>query len=211
MTLKPLKTALVSALSTGLTKFGYKQVGDREFQKKYPWGKAVIHLAFIDHAADFDVTVDCGLRYSDLEEIISRNESCIPEREKKRRCSIGAEMGNILRIGQKRWKIRNEDDVAENSADMLSKIIEAILPFIEKYEDRDAALEALSRDDENAWRVSAIDNERAKRAVGLAYLLGYKEQVRDLVRSKRAYLQRRNDFGLSSFEEFVKSLGDEYQ
>ena len=68
------------------------------------------------------------------------------------------------------------------------------------------ALAVLSGDDSDSWLHSPIHGERAKAAVGLAWLFGDKVKLNHLIEAKLAFLRNRKDFGLADFEAFIKSL-----
>jgi len=67
----------------------------------------------------------------------------------------------------------------------------------------------LSSDERSAWIHSPIHGERAKRAVGLAWLSGDIETTERLTEAKIAFLRSRNDYGLSGFEAFANRYFDE--
>src|SRR4249920_466542 len=52
-----------------------------------------IHFSFINHVDDFYVTTDVAIEH---------------HKDKKRICIVGAEIGNIQGIGQKRYRINSE-------------------------------------------------------------------------------------------------------
>jgi hypothetical protein len=68
------------------------------------------------------------------------------------------------------------------------------------------ALYTLSRDDRSAWLHSPFHDVRAKRAIGLAFLLRDREQFARLAEAKSAFLKERNDLGLASFLQFKDAL-----
>jgi hypothetical protein len=76
------------------------------------------------------------------------------------------------------------------------------LPYIEKLSDMDNALDLLSRDDRIARLSSPIDNERAKRALALAFLQNLPEKFKQLAESKTEWLSKNDDFGLEAFMQF---------
>lgn len=112
---KKLKAMLLHGLAELLEDYGFKRrITDQSFYKKTADGKVSIHLAFINHSEDFDVTVDFAIRFNDVEDILNEiDNSFLPFPTKKGETyTLGAELGNITGEGQKRWTIENEEDVA---------------------------------------------------------------------------------------------------
>ncbi len=68
MNKKELKLKLLQGLGEALKENGYKtRTTQQDLVKKFDKGKIGIHLAFINHLEDFDVTVDVGIRFDELE------------------------------------------------------------------------------------------------------------------------------------------------
>lgn len=84
-------------------------------------------------------------------------------------------------------------------------------PYLEKYSDIATALEALSGDDKNSWLHIPFHGARAKRAIGLAFLLGKKELFTQLVNQKKIFLEQINDSSLGEFMEFAEDLKRKYR
>lgn len=206
MLIKTLESELSVAVAEYLVPEGFKRYHDQEFQKPYPWGKAAIHLSFIEHENDFDVTVDVAIRFESLETLVNKNAKGLTEKEKKNTYSLGAELGNLTGASPMRWTVISQADIKRVARQISEKIATTAIPYIETYSQPKRALEILSGDEQGAWLHSPIHGERAKRAIGLAWLSGEQQIFDNLVDSKRTFLQARNDFGLGDFEEFLKSL-----
>ncbi len=80
------------------------------------------------------------------------------------------------------------------------------LPYLQKYSDMQAALEALSSDDGDASLHMPLHDERAKTALALAFLLGDRERFSQLAVVKTEFLSSRNEQGLQSFIQLRDSL-----
>ena len=68
------------------------------------------------------------------------------------------------------------------------------------------ALEAFSGDDKASRLHEPFHDGRAKRAIGLAFLMGDRERFSKLAKAKTEFLTSRNDFGLQSFLQLRDSL-----
>ena len=60
------------------------------------------------------------------------------------------------------------------------------------------------------WLHSPIHGERAKRAIGIAFLLRRKDEFDKLVKLKTKFLEERNDFGLGGFISFSHELAQRW-
>jgi hypothetical protein len=207
--IKLWKEMLLNAVDAQLAPCGFKKHGGQSFHKLYNWGKAAIHLSVIKHPDDFDVTVDVAIRFDALEELVQQSNKFLTAKEKRNTFSMGAELGNLVEGKPRRWSVASHADVHNVAEQVQEQITSTAFPYIEQYGDMAKALQVLAGNDRDAWIHSPIAGERAKRAVGLAWLLGDKDKVKRLIESKTDLLRDRNDFGLADFEAFVKSLGEE--
>lgn len=92
------------------------------------------------------------------------------------------------------------------ASQILQRFENTALPYIKNYCDMEKALEVLSGDEPNDWVHSPIHGERAKRAVGLAWLMKDENKAAALIKSKTAFLVKQKDFGLAGFQAFAESL-----
>jgi hypothetical protein len=102
--------------------------------------------------------------------------------------------------------VQSQDDVEEAASQIVECFEKIGLPYLEKYSNMVEALGALSGDDPDSWIHSPIDGERAKRAVGLAWLLKDAPKLEELTQSKMEFLTERKYIGLDSFKTFAESL-----
>lgn len=188
-------------------KYGFSnKIKEQSFEKKTDFGKVCMHFSFIKFSEYFGITLDVGIRFDDLENLIHETNNLIPQRRKKETYSMGCELGNLSQGKPKCWAIEKDDDIIPVVLEIISFFEKVGIPYLEKYSDMCKAKEALSGDGPSAWLYSAIDNKRAKNAVGLTFLLDNMDAVLALAKIKEQYLKERNDFGLASFQSFVKFL-----
>lgn len=205
----------VKELEKDLIKKLAERVGEHEFDtrakaqsfyKQTPFGRVALHLAFIEHATDFDVTVDIAIRFDALEDIINEGNSHLTASEKRRTFSIGAELGNISEWEPKSWTVRSPADLEEVSRSIMDAFVDIGIPYIEKYSNMETALDALSGDDKATWLLSPFHDYRAKQAICLAFLLGQRDRFFDLVAAKTEFLTSIKHPGLQSFLELRDTL-----
>src|SRR5215468_768664 len=134
----------IKELEKDLMKKLGERVGEHEFDtraraqsfyKQTPFGKVALHLAFIEHPADFDVTVDIAIRFDAIEDITNEGSNLLTASEKRKTFSIGAELGNINEWKQKRWTVRSPADIDDVSRSIMDAFVSIGLPYVEKYSD----------------------------------------------------------------------------
>ncbi len=204
---KGMKSDLMKGISISLVDLGFdSRIHGQSFWKSIEHGRAMVHLSFINHVIDFDVTVDVGIRLDELEDMINQGYSRLTENEKKNTATIGVELGNLTQGKQKRWTIASESDIDTVVIEIVDEVRNVAIPYIEKFSDLENVLEICRRDDPEAWDNSPIDYKRAINAIGLAKLMGKNELLESLIKDKTKYLQEQNDYGLPIFLEFVKKI-----
>jgi hypothetical protein len=138
--IKQLHEQLLQALILELRDWKFIK-SQRHFIQKIKNTIKYIHLSFINHQDDFDVTVDFAVEHT------HKNE---------RVCIVGAELGNIIGTGQYRWSINQNTDINNTSNLIIQKINEVGIPFINKYSNLNEILSRLKSNKEEALLISPI-------------------------------------------------------
>jgi hypothetical protein len=205
--MKQLKKELLKEISNFLVEYGFeKKIFKQSFWKYTVNGRAMIHLSFIDHAADFDVVVSVSVRLDELENMVNKANPLLKESEGQLSSTIGVELGNYKEGKQKRWTIKDENDLLLTVGGVCQDIKTIAIPFIEKFTDINTIFEIMLRDDKEAWQLTSLHHRRAMNAVGLAILLKKEEMLKIIVETKTKFLTERNDFGLKIFLKFVETI-----
>src|SRR5436190_22794742 len=185
---KNSSTELLKSVATGLARHGFEsKPKGQSIVKKTAFGRQSFHLAFIKHTHDFDITADVAIRFDALENLICESEGIRSEQEKDEGYSLGAELGNLAGTGQRRWTVSTSEDIPPVSASILEAFELIALPYLNRYSMMDQALAALKGDDRVASLHMPIHDARAKRALGLAFLLGAKQQFDEIARGKAEF------------------------
>jgi hypothetical protein len=205
--IKDFEKALFDAVSSKIVK--YEFTGSRNdfcFYKRTAFGRLAFCLAFIRHPHDVDLTAQMAVRFDELEQLINEQENRLSKAMRKDTFSLGVELGNLSEGRQKRWTVASLEDVEPVAQSIMNSFVAIGLPYLEKYSDMKTALDVLSGDDKAAWLHSPFHEVRAKRALGLAFLLSDRERFSQLADAKTDFLISRNDSGLTSFLEFKNAL-----
>ena len=204
---KDLQDAFFAALARRMAEHGFEsRPRDQAFVRKTPFGRQTFHVSFIKHAHDCDVTADVAIRIDALEDLLNEWNATLSKAERKQTHSMGAELGNISEGRQRRWTLASEDDIPEAVSSVMALFQSVGLPYLEKYSNLEQALVAVSGDDRASWLHSPFHDLRAKRAVGLAFVLGHYQRLDELIAAKTRFLRERNDPGLDSFLAFAKEV-----
>ncbi|HGP3676453.1 MULTISPECIES: DUF4304 domain-containing protein [Bacillus cereus group] len=208
MNKKELKLKLLQGLGEALKENGYKtRITQQSFVKKFDKGKISIHLAFINHLEDFDVMVDVGIRFDELENMKNQWDDGLTIREKKETYTIGVELGNLVYREQKRWRVEKEEDILPVTMDILKAVKEYFIPYIDKYVDIENVFDLCVRDDDEASLLgTTFEGYRAQNAIGLALLLNKEEMLEQIIEKKKGYLKKRDKFQLELFENFLVNM-----
>ncbi|RHW43432.1 DUF4304 domain-containing protein [Neobacillus notoginsengisoli] len=205
------KKALMEHLHKSLSVFGYrKNTSKQHFWKPFEFGKVAIHLSFINHNDDFDITVDVGIRFDELEEMKNLHNTLLSAKEKKQTFSIGAELGNVSEGKPKRWTINSESDIELIANNIYRTIEKVAFPYIEKFSNLENAFEGCLNDGKESWLITAIDSKRAMNTVGLAKILNKTDQINKIIQYKSKFLEEQNDFGFTLFKKFSNFVRDTY-
>lgn len=203
---KQLKSEIIKKVLSHLLKYDFdKKVHGQSFWKSIDNGRAMVHLSFIDHESDFDITVSVSIRFDALEDMINEDNKLLKPKEKLETSSIGVELGNLTEGTQKRWSIYDESDIDSVVRGICRVIDEAAIPYIEKFRNMETALEMMIRDDQESWTFAPLHHRRAMNAIGLAKLLG-KDDIERINEVKKEFLSERNDFGLAMFNSFSERI-----
>lgn len=203
---KKLKAMLLHGLGDLLADHGFKnRTTAQSFYKKTEDGKVSIHLTFINHSNDFDVTVDFAIRLNDVEDILNAiDDPMIPPR-KLNTYTIGAELGHIIGEGQKRWTIENEANVRIAIREIYLAILSIFFPLIEKYVTKESIYELAVKDGEDGETFWGSTYDRARCAIVLAGILQKGADIRmELVQKNEEHLRSIEDLNLDGFLEFTE-------
>ncbi len=204
--LKGLESDLLTAVGERLAKRGFDRRRGQTFYRAFADGWQAVHLAFVEHESDFDVSADVGVRFDQVEDLVNADMNVLSAAEKRETATLGCELGNLRHGRETRWTIGSTADV-EHAAEAINEMVAtAGLPYFERLGSLASALDALEGDDADAWIHSPIHAERAKRAVALAFLVTDAAQLPALVERKKKFLKERKDPGAAAFSRFSAQL-----
>jgi hypothetical protein len=143
MKIAELHTTLIDALKPRLD--GWKFVAShRHFKKQIDDKRWFLHLAFINHQSDFDAVADVAVEY-----VHNRERVCI----------VGASLGNIEGIGQKRFRVSNPMDISAAADGIVEQFRRVGLPFLERFSRPQEVLSVLKAGGKEALLISPFRDE----------------------------------------------------
>lgn len=205
-TIDDLERTLLSEIGRGLNEFGFSRPKGQTLERRTEAGRVAVHLSFIEHETDLDVTTDVAIRFDSVEELVHRSNELLSKEEKSQTFTLGAEVGT-LKTGQPlRWTVTSHPDISAVAAAILAELREVALPYIDQYSQMENAYDLLSGDDREAWVHSPVHGERAKRACAMLIVMGRRSEVRALAERKLAFLRSVNDPGIPLFEKSLSAM-----
>lgn len=209
--LKDVKKGLGDSLALEMNKRGFiRRASIDSFVRKFPGGLQVVHLCFIYHGIDVDVTLDFGVRFTEVEDLINKHRPDVDDKYKKESMTLNADLSNLCRK-QIRWTITGMTDLGAAGKGILETIDTIILPDFEKHSSLQNCLHTVSGEGTYSIPYAVPDDWRAITAIAIAFVLGNKDQFTNLVKAKRDLLLARieagakySDFGL--FEKLQSEL-----
>lgn len=203
--LKILKSLVFEYLADRLMSYGFRP--NKRSQYFY-WNRedtlSVVHLVFIEHKLDFDTTIDVGIRFHKLEELIECIES---NSEGVQTFSMGAELGNISGEQPYRWTFVSESDVQTQGEEMLNTITSVGIPYLKRFGSIATAFNALN-DDQHGWLHSPINLVRYKRVLGLAFLMKNYDLYAQVTQTKLRMIEQTIPNDVDEFLSFKERLDE---
>jgi hypothetical protein len=121
MSINELQKKLLTSIGEKLMAFGFsKKVKQQSFYRPFEKGNAYVHLSFINHADDFDVTLDVAIRFDEVENLVNSKNNFLTKKEKAETCTLGVELGNLSNGVPKRWNISSDDQISTVTGSILA-------------------------------------------------------------------------------------------
>ena len=139
------------------------------------------------------MTADVAIRFDEVEHLVNQYKDFLTDAEKNKTCTLGAELGNIREGRPMRWTLNNLEDI-DSIAGSILKAFETIgLPYLDTYSSMERTYEALIGDDRSAWLHSPFHDERALRAIALAFLVREPESFSRTAAAKFEFLANKKE------------------
>jgi hypothetical protein len=200
---KQLQQDLLQMLSLAVVRYGFSaEFRGQSFYAPKPWGWAAFHLAFIPHAADFDITTDVALRFDAVEDLVNQNKEDLSPKEKKETPTIGCKVGNLSEGRQRRWTIASAADVKTVALDIESVLRANVVPYIERFSDLHQVYAVLVGPKKAARLHSPLLAARCKSTLAMAFILGRHDQIDGLIQQGEASLESK-EVDLMEFSKFA--------
>src|SRR5687768_7494379 len=124
--LRELERSLLRATGMRVARLGFSaRPKGQTFLRQLSGGFVAMHLTFIEHESDFDVTTDVGIRFDAVEELVNRSNPLLSNKEKFATCTLGAELGNLEHGRPRRITVASTGDV-EVAAECIVKEFEDV-------------------------------------------------------------------------------------
>jgi hypothetical protein len=161
MTLGDLQEEVLRQIAAYLASAGYRR-REQSFVRDNPDGFWAVHVAFIPHRSDFDLTLDVAIRHNVVEERLDRTFAHLAPRDRRKTASIGVELGNYAEGQQHRWTIRQSVEVSPIVADMLKHYRQLGVPILERFSSLAELARVLEEDGREASLICPLLDVRAE-------------------------------------------------
>ena len=189
--------------------FGFSpKPSGQSFYRRLPTGTWALHLSFIPHARDFDVTTDVALRFNAVEDLVNQYDTKLSKAESRRSMTMGAELGNLSEGRPRRWTVSDIGEIANVGRQVLDAFERIGLPFLQAHNDLVSLHRLLVGETALTRLVAPISGPRYMRAIATACLLGAFDEARTRASQYEAALSKEDDLYLGEFRalcEYVKT------
>jgi hypothetical protein len=195
-----LQRNVLLTLAGKLAPEGFKAVAARQaLTRRRPPGEHVIHVAFIRHAADLDVTIQVAVRLDKLRPVYRAAQLGVEP-------MLGAELGNMVDGRPRRWTVAAPPDL-----DAVGDSIQALcrtfaLPWFVETADLTAVYGWLRGDDRRAWLLAPVPMYRGYLLVALAGVIDSPRAASEVADQYAAALVARRDAQAEQFARRVPAL-----
>jgi hypothetical protein len=210
MAMKPTADLLLSSLAVKLARHGFKYNKSRKecYERNFDNGRQGVFIHPIYHVVDFDVVMNFAIYFESLDALIDSKDSRELAKKGKnyKLYSIGIELGNYLKTGQRRWNIKSEVDVFRVADEIYQAFVEHALPYFDKYKDLQSAFDLIAGNGDRAGSNCAFNSTRSINHIGMAMLLGFDKSCIDkIVEEDTQYLNSfKAKYDLGRFLEFLE-------
>ncbi len=202
--LKSLQHELLHRVAAHLARLGFDERPDgQSFYRRTEVGWWTVHLGFVEHPADFDVTVDVAIRVDAVETMINSSDKGLRKRARERTATVGIELGNLIDGRQRRWTVVAGNELPQIAISIAREVEDFGLPYLRRLSNLEQMLEVLKANDASAWKHSPIHGVRCKAVLALTLLLHGVEEARTVAPVLEQYLAQRKDSALDDFRAFA--------
>ncbi|WP_394176044.1 hypothetical protein [Thalassotalea litorea] len=157
MKVSDLQNRLIDRLKELLPEWKFVK-GNRTFKRVVDGNVWHFHVSCINHESGFDCTGDVAVEFKS---------------KTVQLCIIGAELGNIDGVGQKRFSVSNAQQATESADAIYSYFVKVGIPFLEKYGAPKEVVKTLEVGGKEAMLISPIANLHKQQIESLAGYYGF--------------------------------------
>lgn len=158
--LADLREQLLVDLGGRLALLGYRR-REQTFWRGQGACSRLVHIAFIKHPADFDLTMDVAIRHHGVEEFIHARGSRLPKREQRLTATIGVELGNLVDGRNYRWTVIEPGDLRKVVPELIDWYSKWAELFFTRFESLAEVERVLAEGGPLARLISPVSDRRA--------------------------------------------------
>ncbi|WP_428666995.1 hypothetical protein [Photobacterium swingsii] len=151
MKLSDLESLFIEELEAYMSEWTYVK-SQRKFKKIVKGNTWYFHINCIKHVSDFDVVGDVAIEF---------------KAKKERICIVGAELGNISGVGQKRFSVASESQAKESALEIYKYFEEHGCKFCRKYSEPHNVINTLKNGGKEALLISPFVSNHKEQIISL--------------------------------------------
>ena len=179
---------------------GFQAVASRQaLTRRRPPGEHVIHVAFVRHPHDLDLTVQLAVRLDRLRPLYRISQLGVEP-------MLGAEVGNMLDGRPRRWTIASSADAGVVVESIHSCCTSFALPWFAEAANLGTVYEWLRQDDRRAWLLAPVPMYHGFLLTALAGVVVSPQAATETAAHYSKLLLERRDPQAAQFAERVSLL-----
>jgi hypothetical protein len=187
--------------------FGFNpRPSGQSFYHDFESGKWALHVSFIPHKNDMDLTADVAIRINAVEDIVNRYDTKRTPAEKRKSMTIGGELGNISAGRPLRWTVPDVRGALKICDQLLDAFEKIGLAFLRAHSDVAAVHHVLTSPGPRAALLAPVLGSRYMRVVASAHVLGATSDIERLINRFEAKLLEERDPYLDDFRALCHGL-----
>ena len=151
MKLSDLESFFIEELEAYMSEWTYVK-SQRQFKKTVKGNTWYFHISCIKHMFDFDVVGDVAIEFKS---------------KKERICIVGAELGNISGVGQKRFSVASKPQAKVSALEIYKYFEEYGCKFCQKYSEPYNVINTLKSGGKEALLISPFVSNHKEQILSL--------------------------------------------
>lgn len=168
MSLATLRQAVLDQFDASLSSDGFTRRA-QSYEGPLQPARWLVHVAFANHRAEVDFTVDVAVRHAVLQERMVDTYRSLSPKQRRQTATVGVELGNWVDGRRQIWTVRTLADVPPAVQGAVTVLRRFGWPFMERFSSIGTIVSVLEEDGREARLICPVLEARTElRAVARA-------------------------------------------